>query len=138
MATIRLLYYSEATKEMSLDELKKILEKARLNNSERDICGMLCYDNQFFLQILEGNNEDVSELFIKIGQDVRHDRIAIMSVQQIDRPAFENWQMGYAGSSQLLQDLLRDLDLDSFEPDKLAPKQAAEILYKLSKSQTSL
>lgn len=138
MATIRLLYYSEATKEMSLGELKEILEKARLNNSERDICGMLCYDNQFFLQILEGNNEDVSELFIKIGQDVRHDRVAIMSVQQIERPAFDSWKMGYAGSSDLLHDLLRELELDSFEPDKLTAKQAAEILYKLSKSQTNL
>ncbi|BCL69734.1 putative BLUF domain containing protein [Vibrio nigripulchritudo MADA3029] len=138
MATIRLLYYSEATKEMSLADLKEILGTARDNNSSQDICGMLCYDNQFFLQVLEGDSEEVSELFIKIGQDVRHDRVAIMSVQQIEKPAFQNWQMGYAGSSELLQSLLQELNLDAFEPDKLTPKQAAEILYKLSKSQTEV
>lgn len=135
---IRLLYYSIASREMTMMDLKGILDVARKNNHQRDITGMLCFDNEYFLQILEGEPTAVSELFLIIGNDERHHDVTIMGVQSIEKRAFGEWNMGYAGSSEVLQAQLATLKIDKFDPSVLNTKQAAVLLYELSKAQTSL
>ena len=51
---------------MEADELKAILSAARTNNSKKDISGMLVYHAGSFLQVLEGPEDTVTELFGKI------------------------------------------------------------------------
>lgn len=138
MRQIRLLYYSQATSEMSLSDMKTILDTARTNNGTHKICGMLCYDNNYFLQVLEGNAEEVTDLFIKIAADERHHSVVIVGVQTIDEPVFPEWDMGYAGNSEYLDTVMKKLELDSFLPPELSFKQAATLLYHLAKHQTEL
>ena len=59
----QLLYTSKAVNPFSDDEVKKLLETARLNNSKKSITGMLLYCNSNFIQLLEGNEQDLAELF---------------------------------------------------------------------------
>ena len=138
MSLVRLMYYSTASSALSLTDIKKILTTARENNQRLDICGMLCYDNQYFLQALEGDREIVSELFVTIAEDPRHDEVVIVSYDYIEEQTFKSWQMGYAGSNSLLSTLLGKLKLTQFEPGKLTPNQCFAILTTLSKQQEDL
>lgn len=138
MSLVRLIYYSTASSGLSLTDVKQILTTARENNQKLNVCGMLCYDNQYFLQALEGDRGVVSELFVSIADDPRHDEVVIVSFDYVDEPNFKSWQMGYAGSNSLLPTLLAKLKLKQFEPNELSPNQCLAILTTLSSQQEDL
>ena len=133
--TIRLVYYSRALRDMSLQDIQNILTTARGNNSDQDICGMLCYESNWFLQALEGDRETVNELFLEIADDVRHEDVVIISYSYIDECIFPDWHMGYAANSGAVTDMLQSFGLDRFEPEKLTPEQALEFLQNMSGQQ---
>lgn len=138
MKLVRLLYYSRASRAMSLMDLKDILGKARENNEGIDVCGMLCYDQQYFLQALEGERETVNELYLDIADDPRHDEIVIIAYSDIEEKVFPQWQMGYAGSSADFTRLLGELGQTSFAPDEMTAEQAFEFLQKMSACQSEV
>ncbi|SHO56870.1 BLUF domain-containing protein [Vibrio quintilis] len=138
MATIRLVYYSHDSGEMTQSELKNILEQARTNNQKHDICGMLCYDNHYFLQILEGDAAEVTALFLTIAADKRHHSVVIIGVQETEKRIFPHWTMGYAGGSDALLSMMKELGCDKFDPTEMSFIEAATLLHQLSKSQTRL
>jgi len=138
MQLVRLVYYSRASREMNLADLQSILTVARDNNQKLGVCGMLCYDNLYFLQALEGERETVSELFLSIADDPRHDEVVICHFEYIEETKFKNWNMGYAGSSPLFQQLLQKLGQSEFDPAELKPVQTLAILLHLSSHQTEV
>ena len=54
---IQLSYISSQSHPLTSDEVKKILEKSILNNSLKNVTGMLLFYNGSFLQVLEGNEK---------------------------------------------------------------------------------
>jgi hypothetical protein len=138
MKTVRLIYYSRASREMSLADLKSILESARRNNSELEVCGMLCYDKLYFLQALEGDRETVNELYLDIADDHRHDQVTIISYDEVESPTFGEWQMGYAGGSAAFKTLLKDLGQDDFDPSALSPDECFKLLSLMSGAQSDV
>ena len=123
---------------MSLADLKSILDAARKNNSDLDVCGMLCYEKKFFLQALEGERETVNELYLDIADDPRHDEVVIISYAEVDAATFPQWQMGYAGSSAEFTALLEDLGQNDFSPNEMNGEQALDFLQKMSGFQTEI
>lgn len=138
MRLVRLLYYSRASREISLADLKSILETARNNNQALNVCGMLCYDKQYFLQALEGERETVNELYLDIADDPRHDEVIIISYEEVSAPTFSQWEMGYAGSSAEFTKLLQELGQEDFSPDTMDANQALQFLSHMSGSQTDV
>ena len=138
MKLVRLLYYSRASREMSLSDLKDILGTARDNNSSVDVCGMLCYDKRYFLQALEGDRETVNELYLDIADDPRHDDIVIISYEEVNEQIFPQWQMGYAGSSAEFSALLKELGQSDFSPRDMTQMQAFNFLKKMAGTQSEL
>lgn len=138
MRLVRLLYYSRASREMSLADLKDILSTARSNNDEIDVCGMLCYDQQYFLQALEGERDAVNELYLDIADDARHDEIVIVSYNEIDKCIFPHWQMGYSGSSTEFEGLLKELDQITFNPSVMSVEQVFNFLKAMSMNQSEV
>ncbi len=138
MRQVRLIYYSRATRDMSLADLKSILDVARDNNSGLGICGMLCYENRYFLQALEGEREAVNELYLDIIDDPRHDEAVILSYDEIDTPIFRDWTMGYAAGSAHFSAMLNELKQAELEPDKLSQAQALSFLKSMAKHQTQV
>ena len=132
---IRLIYYSRALRDMSLLDIQNILNTARLNNVEQSVCGMLCYEAQWFLQALEGERDSVNELFLEIADDARHDDVVIISYEYIESRVFPQWNMGYSANTGAVTALLKRFELTRFEPDKLAPAQALEFLQYMSDQQ---
>jgi len=138
MRLVRLLYYSRAAREMSLADLKDILGAARENNGSIDVCGMLCYDQQYFLQALEGERETVNELYLDISDDPRHDEVVIIRYEEIERTIFPEWQMGYAGSSATFTELLKTLGQAEFSPADMTGDQAFDFLSQMSGCQSNI
>lgn len=133
--SIRLVYYSRALRAMSLQDIQDILGTARANNSEQEICGMLCYESNWFLQALEGDRDEVNALFLEIADDVRHDDVVIISYEYVDECIFPNWHMGYSANSGVVADMLKSFGLTSFDPEQLTPAQALEFLQAMSAQQ---
>jgi len=132
---IRLVYFSRALGNMSLQDIQNILDTARGNNAELDVCGMLCFEANWFLQALEGERQVVNELFLEIADDPRHDDIEILSFEYIDECVFPAWHMGYTANSGEVTRILQSFGQTSFQPDQLQPEQALEFLTRMSQLQ---
>ncbi len=138
MNTVRLIYYSVATRDIAMSDLKQILETARKNNSDLGICGMLCFENRYFLQVLEGPRDAVSELYLDIADDARHDELTLICCEEITETSFSEWRMGYAGSSDKLQAILNKEDQLSFDPKQMNKTQAYAVLTAMAAHQDNI
>ncbi len=95
MNLIHLIYISAAARLPTEDELKALLEKARANNGKRDVTGMLLYHKATFIQVLEGEENTVRQLFDTIRQDSRHHAIVKLVDESITARDFPDWSMGF-------------------------------------------
>lgn len=136
MKQIRLVYFSRATRPMSLQDIRNILMTARENNLGQGICGMLSYEQHFFLQALEGERSAVNELYLEIAEDPRHDGVTILSYEEIDAPVFGLWQMGFAPASDNFYELLNSVGVSRFDPNLFSTSQAFDFLQRLSALQS--
>lgn len=101
---ITLIYGSTATSRMSDSELLEILKKARENNQKLNITGMLLYYDNNFLQVLEGEEDKVTDLFAKIRTDPRHQGVMVYVKHPISKRQFGNWEMGFVNVANLETD----------------------------------
>ena len=91
--TYRMIYTSEATYQLSSEELKGILSTSRSNNESNQITGSLVYVDGIFLQILEGDKEAVQSLAQKIQADTRHRSFKIIYEAGSKGRLFGSWSM---------------------------------------------
>lgn len=93
--THQLIYASAATTLFSDAELVTLLTKARANNKQTSVSGILVHHEGSFLQVLEGNRDVVETLFARISLDPRHHRVLVLLRQAIASPNFGDWSMGF-------------------------------------------
>lgn len=107
---IELVYVSRASSRYFSEQLVKLLSKARRNNTNINITGLLLYDGfGTFIQALEGAEQDVDALFAKIKLDPRHSRVNILWRKEIAQRGFPDWKMGFRDISET-----PPLELDGF------------------------
>jgi hypothetical protein len=92
----QLIYYSRATSPLSEAVLTALLHKARLHNQGARLGGLLLYAEGQFLQVLEGFEPDLSELYARIQADPLHHDVRTLAYGPIRERAFPDWRMGYA------------------------------------------
>ena len=80
---------------MNDKDLLNILTTSRENNKTNNITGMLLYDNGSFIQVLEGEDQEVENTFINIQNDDRHDNVLVMQNRDISSREFAYWSMGF-------------------------------------------
>jgi len=90
-----LVYASEASQKISKKGLLEILAQSRESNRKTDITGMLLFKDGHFLQVLEGEEDAVRELFARISRDPRHVKVRTLAEGTRDRRAFVDWSMGF-------------------------------------------
>ena len=95
----QIIYSSESSTPMQLDDLEDILEHARASNAAKGITGALVYVDGMFLQILEGNRVKVQQLMVKILRDLRHEAVKVLQEREIAAPVFSGWQMAYVSAT---------------------------------------
>ncbi|MEM0542390.1 BLUF domain-containing protein [Flavobacterium sp. j3] len=94
-----LVYMSSGTKFLLEEDIRGLLQKSRQYNLEHNITGILLYIDGDFLQILEGNKNDVYNLFSKIQTDTRHKGIIVVHEGKKVARQFNEWTMGFHSSS---------------------------------------
>jgi hypothetical protein len=100
MSLFSLAYVSTATQRMTDDDLRSILHTARAFNAARGITGMLTYFGQTFVQVLEGEREEVLELLRCIRHDPRHHSLAVTRTREIESRAFPGWSMAFVNAER--------------------------------------
>jgi len=114
---IQMLYISSATEPMSTEDLLGLLRECRENNAAKGITGMLIYGNATFLQVLEGEEEVVDDLFENIRRDPRHSNVEILHRKTIERRQYSDWSMGFkrvSGKELAKIEGMRDFDEQNF------------------------
>src|ERR1041385_1200188 len=91
----QLLYVSNTAPEISLGELDNVLTSSRRNNALLGITGLLLFIDGGFLQVLEGEERAVRELYTHISSDPRHWNPKLMLDREVPARAFPNWSMGF-------------------------------------------
>jgi hypothetical protein len=92
----QLVYSSAPAQNFMQSHLHMILRHARQKNKLRNVTGLLVFVDNTFLQVLEGEETEVKNVFDKIKSDHRHKDIKLLSDSPIQTRAFENWEMAYA------------------------------------------
>jgi hypothetical protein len=97
----QLVYVSNRSKFCTAKDIEQILESSVRNNQKKNITGVLLYSDKKFLQCIEGNYEDLKNLYDKIKQDKRHYNPIMIAFVPIRERLFPVWQM--AGKSVNLE-----------------------------------
>lgn len=95
MKLIQLIYVSTATDDLSIEDVRRILESSVPKNAANGITGMLLYSHGTFLQVLEGEDSVVGETMTRIAEDPRHHSITVLSKSGLKVREFGNWSMGF-------------------------------------------
>ncbi|MDN3582889.1 BLUF domain-containing protein [Mucilaginibacter flavus] len=91
-----LVYVSTAKRLMNEEELLDILTVARTQNKVHHITGMLLYSQGTFIQVLEGEKDNLSQLFKNIELDTRHKNVIKLMTGTINQRNFPDWLMAFA------------------------------------------
>lgn len=105
-----LLYISDAVLPMDAEKLEAIREVSARNNAEHEITGVLFYSAGHFVQLLEGDTDEIHRLFEKIASDTRHQNVRLLVLRPAERRDFADWNMGLLDLDQHNADRRRDLD----------------------------
>lgn len=90
-----IIYISTAARDLSDEELLILLEQARRYNTARNITGVLLYGHRMVVQVLEGEQEVIEELYQRIARDERHLSVMKLADKPIQARSFSDWSMGY-------------------------------------------
>ncbi len=90
-----LIYASKAKVDFTDEDIVLLLSKAREKNKSLGITGMLLYEAGGFIQVLEGDEQQVKELFDQIKADHRHEKVTTIIFEALAHRQFSSWTMGY-------------------------------------------
>ena len=91
----QVIYVSEKT-DTSSDSLTDIYDISQKNNLESGISGCLLIGSNSYLQLLEGPDSAVENLYSKIKMDSRHKKVKKLFEQHIEEKSFSSWSMKFA------------------------------------------
>jgi len=98
---ISLMYVSNTDKNYSEAELEVMLASFCRKNASIGVTGVLIYNGAgTFIQIIEGDEEDIDPLYKKILNDPRHNRINCLRRKKIEDRQFPAWRMGFRNLSK--------------------------------------
>ncbi len=92
-------YISTASNSVNKDEIKELLNKSEKRNDEKEITGLLLYSEGHFFQIIEGEKQEVSQLYNKIINDQRHSDVIKLFETEIKREAFDGYKSDMVSES---------------------------------------
>ena len=90
-----LVYVSSAVRLFSSSELEGILAVSRANNTALGVSGMLLYKGGNLMQVLEGDQRTVRDLYARIARDPRHKGLMILLDGPQEKPMFGEWSMAF-------------------------------------------
>jgi hypothetical protein len=92
---LRLVYVSTSTTAIDPQTMQAILEHSSAHNALSGITGVLCGGARHYLQVLEGPELAVMQLYVRVAADARHRDSVLLSVELIAERMFDQWSMGH-------------------------------------------
>ncbi len=123
-----LFYKSSATQKFTHSELDELLSRAREKNKNNGITGMLLYVEGSFVQLLEGDENNVKETFAVILKDKRHHNFEQIVETTSEIRHFPEWHMGFKWISK--EDLKK---IEKHENDDIRNNFTSSAPYKVIK-----
>ncbi|WP_345237378.1 BLUF domain-containing protein [Hymenobacter saemangeumensis] len=99
MQPFHLIYRSTATRALNAAEMAALLRKAREFNKANRITGILLYTPGQYMQVLEGERQEVEALYASICRDERHRQVLCLTQGATPRRVFPTWSMGFLATS---------------------------------------
>lgn len=96
-----IVYVSQAVEPFSSKDLGGLLIHSRERNSADGITGLLVYRYNAdykrgnFLQVLEGPDAELDDVWDRISSDKRHHTIVVIEDGPLEARMFEEWSMGF-------------------------------------------
>ena len=137
MNLTRLVYYSQRNPSMSM-EMRELMKTCHRNNSRVNVTGILHYNGNAFLQVLEGGRADVSAIYHRIAADPRHINIILISCSDVRERLFPTWSMGlHEGMDSETRDVfLRYFASNDINPETVNVESLLDVLQDLSSEMT--
>lgn len=132
-----LVYVSESTSESTErvpPDLTTILQSSRSRNKKSGITGLLTYRKRRYLQIIEGEDSAVDQLFSAIKADSRHRRVQIILDIATQVRSFPRWHMKLVPVLSDELDVLKFFSRHSLSLKKIPPIKLDLLSYFLERS----
>jgi hypothetical protein len=94
-----IIYSSYTSLSFTDEELRTLLVKAREKNQKVGVTGMMLYFDGKFIQLIEGDEKTVKQLYDTIFNDPRHDRNIILMEGTAENRFFSEWSMSFKSIS---------------------------------------
>jgi hypothetical protein len=91
----QLCYTSTAASEMQRQDLVDLLASSRRKNQRLGVTGLLLYSSDRFIQLLEGDEKQVRNLYQLIQQDKRHRDVTLVYEEHVEERDCPDWSMGF-------------------------------------------
>ena len=129
---IHIVYVSFARNQLSELELDQLLAEIRPKNLVHGITGLLLYNDEIFIQVIEGESDTIQALYDRLQKDHRHTNIVKVLEERIDQRFFPNWSMGYQKlSKEDSKDLPGFTDVMSSKDIRESLKQSSQAIVDL-------
>ncbi|OEK01885.1 hypothetical protein BFP97_10320 [Roseivirga sp. 4D4] len=114
-----LIYRSNAKAGITEEDIQNILNTARGFNEAQNITGCLLFNNNQFLQLLEGEFNILMELYERIKKDDRHTELVLLHMRETDYRVYPNWTMAYQSvASKEVKRQVGITEFTEFEPEE--------------------
>ena len=126
----QVIYTSEIPPETREDlpgVLAEIVSGAIRKNVSLGVTGMLLTSNNYFLQLLEGQEDDVEQTIRRIMLDYRHDNVQVIHKTRTMTRVCPEWHMCAPGLSLQKGALSDILHRANFSPDTISGAMAARM-----------
>lgn len=91
-----LTYTSLAQHSLSADDVDAVHQTARHLNALDGITGLLVYNGRNFLQVIEGAESAIDDLYRRLLADLRHSDLQVQDERYIEPREFPEWAMEFA------------------------------------------
>jgi Sensors of blue-light using FAD len=123
----RLIYFSG--RDPSCRALADLVAGSAKRNRGIGVTGMLVADEKCFLQVLEGEREVVSALFVAISRDTRHNNVTLVEVGDIATASYPDWGMTRLENISRVTALWRQIAPGTdFHPPSMSARQITDFL----------
>jgi hypothetical protein len=121
----RLTYISRPSSRLDIELL---VRAAADNNQRRGVSGLLLYDDNTILQVLEGPRHEVSPLFLRIASDARHSDVTLVNAHWIDQQCYPQWGMALLDNALKTRALWSSASGAAFNPFEMRAQAISDFV----------
>lgn len=96
-----------------IGEVDKMLATARRRNPEVNVTGALLFNEDWFVQLLEGEYDAVHSTFNRIALDPRHEAVELLVDKAATGRLFPEWSMGFVGDAPAIRQRFNESSLST-------------------------